>query len=99
MYLYPSGDLSPYYLIRMTQTRHLILCSILTRDPDYVIAGKYEVRHLDAKGGQKSIQVFRLLNYFSHHSIVNLRQFAPHGVETEFGQTPFGGVTPDHFFI
>jgi len=95
----PSRVLRPYYLIRTTQTRHLFLCSILPCDPNYVIAGKYEVRHLDASGGQKSIKIFGILNYFGHQSIVSLGQFAPHGVETEFGQTPFGSVIPDCFLI
>jgi len=99
MYPSPSGDDIPYYYFRMLQNMHLFLCSILQCDPDYVIADKYKVHHLDARGGQKSIQVFGLLNYLGHGSIVSLRQFAPHGFEAQFGQTAFGGVIPDRFLI
>ena len=82
--IYPSHsrDESPYYLFRMTQTGHLFLCSILPRDPDYVTAGKYEFRHLDASREQISIEAFGLLNYFCQCSIVSFCQFSPHG----FGQ-------------
>jgi len=92
MYPRPRG-----HLVRMSQTRHVFLCPILPRDPDYVIAGKHEVQHLDARGGQESIQLFRLRDYFGHISIVPVRQFPPHEVETEFGQTPFGSIIPDRF--
>jgi len=74
-------------------------CPILPRDPDYVIAGKQEVHHLDARGEQEFIEFFGLRNYFGHISIIPLRQFPPHGDETEFGQTMFGGIKPDCFLF
>jgi len=52
VYPRPSGDVSPYFLIRMSKTNHLYLCSILPRDSDYVIVGTHEVHHLDARGGK-----------------------------------------------
>ena len=39
----PRCDVTFYYLVSMTQTRHVILCPLLPRDPDDVIVGKYEV--------------------------------------------------------
>ena len=30
----PSSDVTSYYLIRMTQSRHLFFCAILPRDPE-----------------------------------------------------------------
>jgi len=80
MYPGPRGDVSPYHLIRISQTRHVFLCSILPRDSIFVIAGKHEVHHLDARGGQKSIQFCGLRNYFGHSSIVPVCQFPPHVV-------------------
>jgi len=43
----PSGDVSSYYLVRMTQTWHDFLCTIIPRNPDFVNAGKHEVHHFD----------------------------------------------------
>lgn len=83
----------------MWQTRHVFVCPILPRDPDYVIAGKHEVHHLEARNGEKSIQIFGLRNYLGHFSIVLLRQFPPHGVETEFVQTRFGSDIPECFLL
>jgi len=39
MDLCPCGDVSSYDLIRMSQTLHVFLCRMLTRNPDYVIDG------------------------------------------------------------
>ena len=94
-----GGDESPNYHVRMPQIRHVLLCIILLTDVDCLIAGKRVVHHFDAGRGYESIEVLRLRDNFSHRSIVSLRQFAPHEVEIEFGQTPFGSVIPDRFRI
>ena len=88
----PCSDVSAYDLFGMTQIWHVFLCNALPREPDYVIAGKNEVHHLDAGRGQKTLQFFRFGDYLSHIPIVPLRQLSPHRVETEFGQNPFRGV-------
>jgi len=45
------------------------------------------------------MEVFGLRDYFDHSPIVPLRQFPPHGFETEFGQTPFRSAIPDCFLL
>jgi len=77
----PGGDVSSYYLVRMTQTRQVFLCSVLSRNPDYVIVGNYEVHHLDAGRIQESVQFCRFRNQCSLCPITSLRQFPQHGVE------------------
>ena len=54
---------------------------MLPRNPYYVIAGKREIRHLDAWRCQKFVQ------FFSLRPVVPLGQFPPHAVEAEFGLT------------
>ena len=94
---YHRGDVCSYFLVRMTQTRHVFFCAILPRDPDYLIAGKREVHHLQASRGQESIQFFQFRDHFDHCRIVTLRQFPLHGVETQLGPATFGSVIPDRF--
>jgi len=72
---------------------------MLPRNPSYVVAGKLEIRHLDAWRAQKTVQFLGFRNFLSLRPIVPLGQFPPHGVETQFGQTWFCSVRFDGLFI
>jgi len=49
------GDVSAIDLIRMTQVWHVFLSRMLPRIPNYVFACKFQIRHLDAGRGQKTV--------------------------------------------
>jgi len=83
----------------MKQTKHVFPCTILPLEPEYVIACKREVHHLDAGSGQESIHFIWFRDHFGHCPIILLSQFPKHGFETEFGQTPFGSIIPDRFLL
>ena len=89
------SDVSAKDLIRMTQVWHVFLSSMLPRNPNYVIACKCQIRHIDAGCGQKIVQVFGLRNNFCLRPVIPLRQFSPHGIKAEFGQTTFCGFRFD----
>ena len=89
------GDVSAYDLIRIPQVWHVLLGRMLPRNPNYVIVGKRYIRHLDAGCGQKIVQFFGFCNYPSLRPVAPLRQISPHGVDAEFGQTPFRSVRLD----
>jgi len=63
------GDVSSYYLVRMSQNRHVILCPVLPRDTDYVIISKHEVYHLDAGRGSSLGSVITLVTVRSFLSV------------------------------
>jgi len=54
----PFCDIRGYDLVGMAQIWHFFLGPALPREPEYVIASKNEVHHLDAGRGQKTIQFF-----------------------------------------
>jgi len=95
----PCGDVSADDLIRMTRIRYVFLSCMLPRNPDYVIAGKREIRHHDARHGQKSVEFLGFRNYFSLRPVASLSQFPPHGGEAQLGQTPFCSIRLDGLFI
>ena len=85
-------DVSANDFFRMTQDWHVFLSRILPRNPNYVIVCKCQIRHLEARRDQKALEVFGLRNNFCLRPVIPLRQFSPHGIEADFGQTPLAAL-------
>jgi len=66
----PCSDVSANDRIVITQTWHVFHCTALPREPEYLIDGKNEVRHLDAGRVQKpysslsSVSILVIVRYF-----------------------------------
>jgi len=56
----PCSDVGAYVLIGMTQTWQVFLCPAFSREPEYVIDGKNEVRHIHPGSGKEILWVRRL---------------------------------------
>ena len=61
----------------------------MRRGPGYVIAGEHQVRDLDTRHRQKPVEIVRVLDHLRFCPVFSLREFAPHGIEAQFGQPSF----------
>jgi len=86
------SDVSANDFIRMSEVWHVFLSSMFPRNPNYLIACKCQISYLDAGRGEKTLQVFGLRNNIRLRPVIPLRQFSQHGIEAEFGQTPFAAL-------
>jgi len=71
----------------------VFLCCIFPRYPDYVITGKHQIPHLDARRGQKFLEFLEFRNKFSLRPLVSFGEFSHMDLRQLFGQTPLRGVT------